>query len=461
MCRQPRYVVVAHSLGSVMSFDALMYARAKATVRNGNCKDWEFPGYLEPTNEGNGKTPSTEWIGRVASFVTLGSPIDKYLMIWWMNYQYLCTDAQLVNTNHTNGCRIQHFNFCDELDPVGHHLEVVSGTVAYNRVFEQCEDIVFNRYGVPGVAHNDYWADQELWRWILARSVDATPRQSAPALTWFERKKYLQLLRWLYCYVPSAVVVVGYAALTLALAASSWQMAVLSAAMFALVLHLGRRLVDLSVWWRQVQREEGDVARERNNNEQNETKSDRDKAARRFRRWATVLPLLFAMLGFIGFWLTMSSRFQGIDQRHFDWMHLLNVGISKGALVAVTVVVFFLFLWSNSRRRLPPAYQTAASGEDDGASAQIVALTFGVLPLGLAVATGLACPLLALTELPKVIADCVANLSILLVFMSVVWAYRWQRFLNVKKRVRRESREKRDEICYAKYVNNPTDTGDE
>ena len=41
--RKPRYVIIAHSLGSIMSFDALLYAHAPREVRCGKDADWVFP----------------------------------------------------------------------------------------------------------------------------------------------------------------------------------------------------------------------------------------------------------------------------------------------------------------------------------------------------------------------------------------------------------------------------------
>ena len=94
--RDPRYVIIAHSLGSIMSLDALLYASATSDVRRGHDCVWKFPGYLrdddkkcESRDEGRFALLDTGWIQRVRSFVTLGSPIDKYLTIWWMNYRYL------------------------------------------------------------------------------------------------------------------------------------------------------------------------------------------------------------------------------------------------------------------------------------------------------------------------------------------------------------------------------------
>ena len=443
--RRPEYVVIAHSLGSVMSFDALMYASAKANVRSGNVGSWQFPGYIESSSEEIKKAPCTDWIGRVKSFVTLGSPIDKYLLIWWMNYQYLCTTEHLEKRDGDGGCRIRHFNYCDELDPVGHHLEVVGGTAAYQAVFEKCEDIVFNRYGVPGVAHNEYWTDQALWRWILARSVDNNNKPTCEnAPTWFEKKKYRQLLRWLYLWVPVAVVGVGYATLTLALQSSSWRTAVLAAAAFAVVLYLGRRLIDLAVWWRQIQRREGDAARKRQSRkaaETCETRQKRKKAASCFRRAAAVWPFVMALAGAVGVWL-MTSEF--CQRNGADLTHVLVEGSVRGALVACVVLIVFLFA---VRGRLPSAYRTPASGEG-GLCAECVAGLFGVAVIGIGVAVGVMCPGPVLKNSWALVGAGVGHLTPLFVLASVVWAYRWKRFEIVRKTVGR----KRGEVCYAEYA---------
>ncbi len=118
--RKARYVIIAHSLGSIMSFDALLYAHACPRVRQSHTAKWAFPGYLKIDNKVNEAEDlsrlfklrkraircdqehkelkdlehkfsflNTKWIWRVQSFVTLGSPIDKYLLLWWLNYRYL------------------------------------------------------------------------------------------------------------------------------------------------------------------------------------------------------------------------------------------------------------------------------------------------------------------------------------------------------------------------------------
>ena len=85
---------------------------------------------------------------------------------------------------------------------------------------------------------------------------------------------------------------------------------------------------------------------------------------------------------------------------------------------------------------------------------------FGVVPLVLGVSAGITCPWLALEELPNAVADGVANLSILLVPATVVWAYRWRRFQIAKKKLCCERGEKRRKVCYAKYADYPCDADD-
>ncbi|MCY4515590.1 MAG: hypothetical protein OXC69_10765 [Candidatus Tectomicrobia bacterium] len=437
---RPEYVVIAHSLGTVMSFDALMYARAKSNVRSGDVPCWQFPGYLDSDSER--EVPSTDWIGRVKSFVTLGSPIDKYLLIWWMNYRYLCTDKHLKETHGKGGRRIRHFNYCDELDPVGHHLEVASETAAYRAVFENCEDIVFNRYGVPGLAHNEYWADEALWRWIIARSVDNNLTCENPP-KWFQKNKYRQLLRWLYFWVPVTVVGVGYATLTLALQSSSWRTAVLAAASFAVVLYLGRRLIDLAVWWRQVQRREGEAARERQSKvaaENCETKKERKNAARGFQRAAAVWPFVMAMFGAAGVWLIASGFWKTNEG---NWIHMLE-GSDRGVLVAFTVFAVFLLI---AHARLPKAYRTTASGERRS-GAEWVAGLFGAMSITLGVVAGFTYPEPVLKHTSDFVRDFVWNVTFLSVLATVVWAYRWRRFQVVRKTVNHE----RGNVRWSEYA---------
>ena len=167
--RVARYIIIAHSLGSIMSFDALLYASATRNVRRACISQWKFPGYLgnddkacesdgldeldelRPENsrlsEEEKLCNDTGWIDRVESFVTLGSPIDKYLMIWWSNYRYLLECDDHIQSRCP---KIAHFNYCDELDPVGHNLDIVQQTAGYRKVFKCREDVAFQPIPRPG-----------------------------------------------------------------------------------------------------------------------------------------------------------------------------------------------------------------------------------------------------------------------------------------------------------------------
>ncbi len=224
----PNYTVIAHSLGSVMSFDALTYAYAKPEIRMGTRRhasgSLPFPGYTEeepdermawkalihniqvaPRRTGfpDGKmswnklrtlypgleeefptVPPLLWRNHVRHFITLGSPLDKFHVLWHHNYRHMglahhsCQPEWAADwMDHELTHRIQHYNLCDEQDPVGHHLEVTQETENYNDVFDTTikltyRDIVFRRYPVPGAAHTQYWKDQGLFSIILRSVLD-------------------------------------------------------------------------------------------------------------------------------------------------------------------------------------------------------------------------------------------------------------------------------------------------
>ena len=326
--RIARYVVIAHSLGSIMSFDALLYASATCDVRRGRDCQWVFPGYLGDDDEvrecehAEAKDSfaflDTGWIKRVQSFVTLGSPIDKYLTIWWLNYRYLLRRAGCFQP--TDSPRIAHFNYCDELDPVGHNLDVACQTPAYKEVFECCEDVVFNRYAVPGAAHNEYWTDQGLFGWILTRGVDGgrAGEDECKRPQWFSSWVYCRLLFWLYSAVPLLILLGTYASLSLAFQAPGWRTAAIAAAAFSFLAYFGRRLIDLSIWWRQIQRQKSETfwKRDRPADDTDQDMAGQqcdgggpDQKQRRVRRWAAglfrglvrVVPLAWAAVAAAAF----------------------------------------------------------------------------------------------------------------------------------------------------------------
>ena len=349
-----------------MSLDALLYASATSEVRRGSDGVWKFPGYLrddekqnESTEEGWFAPLDTGWIHRVRSFVTLGSPIDKYLTIWWLNYKYLLTPKG--RPRQRKQPKIKHFNYCDELDPVGHNLDVVQDTPAYKALFECREDVVFNRYSVPGVAHNKYWTDQRLFRWLLHRAVDPDrgnagepPKQPR----WFRRRAYWMLLFWLYVLVPVLVLLGTYASLSLALQADGWRSAALAAAVFAFLAYFGRRLIDLSIWWRQIQREKSSTFWT-DRSPKNSYRKARRRAGTAFRVLVATLPIILAAQT-TSAWQALTNQ-QSPGDFPLSWLALHGTWLSDGPearLPLVGVLVAITILACSLRLRLPKAYRT-------------------------------------------------------------------------------------------------------
>jgi|CXWL01.1.fsa_nt_gi hypothetical protein len=287
----PIYTVIAHSLGSVLSFDALIYAFAKDSIRDGNERhpsgSLPFPGYNEredydneswvglvsdlmkhprrtdlpnaeeswalfgtrypqfselhgatmPKPDASPKYPEPPlllWRNHVKHFITLGSPIDKFLTLWHHNYRHMGlshhsfpTDWSQGWLDDTNQHRIAHYNLCDEQDPVGHHLDTAQKCPNYSKVFDTTipvtyRDVVFRRYSVPGVAHIQYWKDQTLFDGLLAEVIDepniktltpstASPQPQTPTSRWgrFVAKDFIEVDRvyataliWAYFRIP-------------------------------------------------------------------------------------------------------------------------------------------------------------------------------------------------------------------------------------------------------------------
>lgn len=278
----PNYTVIAHSLGSVLSFDALVYAFAKESIRDGTDRHTSgclpFPGYTEREDSDqeswlgllselmreprrpnlpcaaenwaglgtryvrfkqcHGATmpksnasllyhdcPLLLWRDHVKHFITLGSPIDKFLTLWHHNYRHMglshhsfphaWSDNWLDDTNRH---RITHYNLCDEQDPVGHHLDNTQECPNYGKVFNTTipvtyRDVVFRRYSVPGVAHVQYWKDQALFDHLIHEVIDEPPSPQCHSvgshLGQFVSKDFIEVdgvydmaLVWAYIRIP-------------------------------------------------------------------------------------------------------------------------------------------------------------------------------------------------------------------------------------------------------------------
>ncbi|MDB5958380.1 MFS transporter [Ramlibacter sp.] len=164
----PEIYIVAHSEGTVISFMALLQALAGTEVR-----DPEAAPDAQPT-----LVPTT-WVDHVRGYMTIGSPIDKHLLLWerlWNPFRP--RDGQSVFTR-TPRQRIDWRNYYDLGDPVGFQLDTAyeflreCGCKAFE--FPASHDMGFARYPLPGKAHVDYWHDARVFGHFIDHVVLRLP----------------------------------------------------------------------------------------------------------------------------------------------------------------------------------------------------------------------------------------------------------------------------------------------
>lgn len=149
----PEIYIVAHSEGTVIAFMALLQAMC-----------------APPTNaELPAPPPRPAWIERVRGFMTIGSPIDKHIVLWpgiW--------DAVENPGRGPAAGPIRWRNYYDYGDPVGFELETTRqwlrdpehnwdaiGAFEFRGRLDGVpqDDFGFSRYPLPGAAHVGYWSD--------------------------------------------------------------------------------------------------------------------------------------------------------------------------------------------------------------------------------------------------------------------------------------------------------------
>jgi len=144
--------IVAHSEGTVVSFLALLKAM------------WE-------------KQPP-RWLNQVRGYMTIGSPIDKHIVMWSDLFAYGEPCA------HVPAGKIKWRNYYDYGDPVGFKLDTTRDWVKQNGVtafdFTEEDDHGFSRYYLPGKAHNDYWDDPAVFDHFIDTVVKEPPVQTKP-----------------------------------------------------------------------------------------------------------------------------------------------------------------------------------------------------------------------------------------------------------------------------------------
>lgn len=145
--------IVAHSEGTVVAFLSLLEAIKK--------------------KQSDPRTPT--WIDRVRGFMTLGSPIDKHLILWpslWKRFEMSGETSKWKPETH-----IEWHNYYDYGDPVGFKLDEARAWIeahGYAEAFDfkPSHDHGFTRYLLPGKAHVDYWNDKGVFKHFIHNVVE-------------------------------------------------------------------------------------------------------------------------------------------------------------------------------------------------------------------------------------------------------------------------------------------------
>src|SRR5262249_22986354 len=113
-CPNVRIHIVAHSEGTVVSFLGLLWAMSKKTFNP------EDPPDTPDVTEDDKECPG--WLKHVHGFMTIGSPIDKHLLLWWRLWKSF-PEAFKGKQLEIPAGQIRWRNYYDYGDPVGFELD--------------------------------------------------------------------------------------------------------------------------------------------------------------------------------------------------------------------------------------------------------------------------------------------------------------------------------------------------
>jgi hypothetical protein len=196
--------IVAHSEGTVVSFLALLYAMSGRNVFPANATVKKDARVADNIPEGSTAKSIPDWLRNVRGFMTIGSPIDKHLLLWrrlWDEFDPALANGKLPAK------QIRWRNYYDYGDPVGFKLETARLWLDQKKItiFEFCgckncrHDIGFARYLLPGEAHNEYWSDPEVFEHFVTNVV----REKKPPKPPPRSKPLVALLSPVLPYVAS------------------------------------------------------------------------------------------------------------------------------------------------------------------------------------------------------------------------------------------------------------------
>jgi uncharacterized protein involved in cysteine biosynthesis len=175
----PEVYIVAHSEGTVISFLGILQALSTPTVSDP--KDGK-------------QVISTDWVQSLRGFMTIGSPIDKHILLWPKLWEGMALKSDMQGDAVTQverpggpitlPSRIRWRNYYDFGDPVGFALDTARAYLDHRGCrafeFEPVHDIGFSRYWLPGKAHTDYWTDGDVFGHFIENVVLDKDTAKAP-----------------------------------------------------------------------------------------------------------------------------------------------------------------------------------------------------------------------------------------------------------------------------------------
>jgi len=215
---RPEIYIVAHSEGTVISFLGLLEALSGKVAHDPDGKTADFD--------------SARWIGDVRGFMTIGSPIDKHLVLWpslWKDVSEKIASRPGANGSIVFGrasgppvslpTKIKWRNYYDYGDPIGFQLDTAVEFLCEKHCaafeFETAKhDIGFSRYALPGKAHNDYWTDAAVFGHFIDDVVLQTGQAKRPENLFWQGRVSTLLPFILILVIHFAAVFVLYKGMT-------------------------------------------------------------------------------------------------------------------------------------------------------------------------------------------------------------------------------------------------------
>ena len=119
--------------------------------------------------------PPPHWLSQIGGLMTLGSPIDKHIVLWpdlWNDFK------GLPGRNPP----IKWYNYYDTGDPVGFELDTAREWLRWAAgrkngplfEFDDQNEWGYTKYYFPGKAHVDYWGDDEIFEHFLTQTRKTT-----------------------------------------------------------------------------------------------------------------------------------------------------------------------------------------------------------------------------------------------------------------------------------------------